>query len=296
MRILITGASGFVGSQLGARLARRHDVLGTVFRSRRPPAFAHQKVDLTDERSVAFVVREFRPDVIVHSAALSRVLACENDQAAANEINVQATGRLARWAERLHAKLIFLSSDQVFSGEKGLYIESDTPNPINHYGKTKLEAERLVLGTSSGNLVIRSNSIVGPSSGSGESFSDWIINRLQAGQSVPLFEDQYRSPLHIRTMLDVLESGCVQDVTGLVHVGGPQRMSRAEFGFAVARTHGLSADLIDVTSVNTHPNASIMPKDTSYRISRLRQLMPYIKFPSLEEALLEDARALETKS
>ncbi len=296
MRVLISGASGFIGSQLGQRMARDHEILGITFRSSRPLPFPAQPVDLTEERTVAFVVREFRPDVIVHSAALSRVLTCQKDAALAEAVNVGATGRLARWAERMHAKMIFLSSDQVFSGDKGLYIESDAPNPINVYGATKLSAERMVLETSSANLVIRSNSVVGPAQGRGESFSDWVLKRLQSGMRVPLFHDQYRSPLHVRTMLDVLVSACIHDVTGLIHVGGPKRMSRTDLGYAVTRAYGLSPDLIDVTELSSHPDAAIMPRDTSYRIAHLKQVMPYIKFESLEDEFLKDARQAEVST
>ncbi len=296
MRALITGASGFVGSQLGQRMSRDHEILGITFRSSRPLPFPTQRVDLTDERTVAFVVREFRPDVIVHSAALSRVLACQTEPALAEAVNVAATGRLARWAERLHAKLIFLSSDQVFAGDKGLYIESDLPKPINVYGRTKLSAEREVLETSSANLVIRSNSVVGPSQGGGESFSDWVLNRVQSGMRVPLFQDQYRSPLHVRTLLDVLVSACIHDVTGLIHVGGPKRMSRRELGYAVIRAYGLTPDLVDETELRSHPHAEIMPRDTSYRIAHLKQAMPYITFEALEDEFLKDARQAEVKA
>ena len=293
MRILITGASGFIGSQLGVRLARSHEVLGITFRSSRPLPFPSQPVDLTDERSVALILREFGPEVIVHAAAMSRVLECEQDPRAAHNINVDATGRLARWAERGRAKLIFLSSDQVFSGRKGLYIESDFPDPINSYGRSKLAAEQLVLEASSANLVVRSNSVMGSANGRGESFSDWILSRLQSGQRVSLFHDQYRSPIHIRTVMDVLESACVQGVVGMVHVGGSRRLSRADVGFALARAYALGADLIDVVSVDTHANAAVMPRDTSYKIAHLRQAMPYIRFRSLEDEFVTDAREAE---
>ncbi len=293
MRVLITGASGFIGSKLGLRLASNHNILGVFHQSRNPLPFPSQCTDLTDERSVAELIRSFRPDVIVHSAALSRVLQCERDPTDARTINVDATGRLARWAERVRAKLIFLSSDQVFSGRKGLYIESDAPDPINCYGRTKLEAEQLVLESSSGNLVIRSNSVVGPSAGRGESFTDWVLSGLRSGSHVNLFRDQYRSPIHIRVMLDVLEAACVHNVSGLLHVGGPQRMSRTELGFAVARAYGLSADPVIVSDLDSHPESAIMPRDTSYMITHLRQAMPYISFRRLEDEFLQDAREVE---
>jgi dTDP-4-dehydrorhamnose reductase len=215
MRILITGASGFIGSHLGKALAADHEVLGTVFRSRTPLPFPFRVTDLTDERAGADLMRDFGPQVIVHAAALSGVLACEQDPDTARKINIETTGRLTRWAERVHARLILLSSDQVFSGSRGLYIESDHPHPINVYGRTKLEAERLVLANASGNLVVRCNSVIGPANGRGDSFSDWILRHLSQGDKVSLFDDQYRSPIHIRQMVRLLQFVCLNPTSGI---------------------------------------------------------------------------------
>lgn len=296
MRILITGASGFIGSHLGKAVSSEHDVLGLICRSRAPLSFPHQAADLTQDRPIADILREFRPEVVVHAAAHSRVLASEQDPQGAHEINVKATGRLARWAGRLQARLIFLSSDQVFSGRKGVYIESDTPDPINHYGRTKLEAEKLVLTASSGNLVVRSNTVVGPTHGRGQSFSEWILDHLQRGEKIALYYDQFRSPIHIRTMVRLLEFACLNPLSGILHAGGPQRISRADMGFALSRCYGLSADPIEVTSVATHPHAQIMTRDTSYNILRLRQMIPLLKLRSLEEEFAEEVRQAEVKA
>jgi dTDP-4-dehydrorhamnose reductase len=203
---------------------------------------------------------------------------------------------LIRWAETLHAKLIFLSSDQVFSGAKGGYRESDTPDPVSVYGRTKLEAEGRVLTSAARTLVIRCNSVVGPSIGWGESFTDFVLHRLRAGRSIELFEDQYRSPIHIRSLLDVLEAACVLEFSGLVHVGGPRRHSRLDVGYAVARAYGLSSDSIEVTRFREHPQAAAMTADNSYDISRLKQLMPFLRLRRLDDDLLADANAPEAAS
>jgi dTDP-4-dehydrorhamnose reductase len=296
MRILITGASGFIGSQLGQALAADHDVLGTVFRSRTPLPFPFRVADLTDERAVADMMRDFKPQVIVHATALSHVLDCEQDPNAARKINVEATGRLTRWAERVHTRLIFLSSDQVFSGKRGMYLESDPSDPINVYGRTKLEAEHLVLANASGNLVVRSNSVVGPSKGRGDSFSDWILRHLSRGEKVSLFHDQYRSPIHVRQLVRLLHFVCMNPTSGILHAGGLRRMSRADLGYALARSYGLAADCIEVTDLASHASASVMPRDTSFNVARLRQVVPQLKMRPLDDEFVDDARAAEIRA
>jgi dTDP-4-dehydrorhamnose reductase len=290
VRILITGASGFVGSHLAASLSREHRVLGTFRNARRTLPFPSQRIDLTDTRGTNSLIESFRPEVIVHSAACSKVIECEDDPATAIAVNIDATARLVLAAERSHAKLVYLSSDQVFSGEKGGYRESDTPEPRGRYGATKLEAEGLVLSSSAKTLIVRSNSVVGRSLGFGESFTDMLVGRLGNNESVSLFADQYRSPIHIRVMVEILTAACLSDLTGLLHAGGPRRMNRLDIGYAIARAYGLSADLIESASYLTHSRASIMTRDTSFDISRLRQVFSPIKQRSLDEEFLDDAK------
>jgi dTDP-4-dehydrorhamnose reductase len=288
VRILITGASGFVGSHLGVRLTGEHEVLGLVFRSKKLLPFSHRQVDLTSGKPVRLLIESFKPNVIVHCAACSKIVECEDHPDLAADLNIEATTGLVREAERLHAKVIFLSTDQVFSGDKGGYRESDATGPLGRYGLTKLEGEQIVLRSSARALVIRSNSVVGRSFGFGESFSDMVVRRLGSGQSIVLFEDQYRSPIHIRSMVEILHAACVTELSGLLHAGGPKRMSRLQIGYALARSCGLSPDLIEPGSYRNHPRANIMTHDTSYDTSRLRQILSLIKQRSLDEEFLQD--------
>lgn len=263
--------------------------MGTAFHNRTPPPFPHEIVDLTDDLSVSSLMKSFAPNVIVHSAAMSKVAECEDHPEAARNLNVAATARLVRWAQRLSAKFIFLSSDQVFDGLKGGYRESDAPHPISEYGLTKLEAEHLIFTSETKSLVVRSNNIVGKSIGWGECFTDWVVKRMRSGQSVPLFRDQYRSPIHIRALEDLLVEACLSDITGLIHAGGPRRMSRLDIGYAVCRAYGFSPELIADESYRSHSHQNVMTPDTSYDISHLRQIVPQLIQKNLDEEFILDA-------
>lgn len=288
MRIVVTGASGFVGSNAAADLTARHDVLGLTFQTRGAFPFPCERVDLTCDEPLSSHLHAWKPDVIVHSAAMSRVLECERDPNRAHAVNVEATGRLVRLAERLHAKLIFISSDQVYSGGKGGYRESDEPAPVGRYGRTKLEAERLVLNSAARHLVLRSNSVVGNGIGWGESFSMRVVGAARRGEPIPLFFDQYRSPIHVRTLVRVIEIACLSEISGLLNVGGLKRLSRLEAGCIALRAAGISPERVESVSYLSHSGAEFMTRDTSYDISRLRQLMPDVGIQPLDEVLSED--------
>jgi dTDP-4-dehydrorhamnose reductase len=293
VRILITGATGFAGAHLGVHLAQRYDVLGIGFSARRLPSFPCERADLTNVAAIAAILTAFRPEAIVHLAALSRVIGCEDHPERASEVNVSATARLVVWAAKLRAKFVFVSTDQVFSGRRGCYRESDAPGPVSVYGRTKLEAEQLVLNSEARTLIVRSNSIVGAACGFGESFSDRVLNALRRGETADLFQDQYRSPIHIRQFVQILEAACTMEFSGLVHVGGRKRMSRLDTGYAVARAYGLSADAIHPVSYLNHPRASIMTADTCYDITRLKRWLPSLSFPALDDDFFADAHDSE---
>lgn len=293
MRVLITGASGFVGSHLGRALAARHEVLGIVFHTKKTPSFGVERADLRDARQLRTVVERFRPQAIVHAAAMSRVLGCEEDGIAAEDVNVEGTARMVRLAEVLHAKFVFLSTDQVFSGRRGGYRESDEPDPINVYGRTKLEAERLVLGAALSATVLRCNSVLGQSHGWGESFADHVRLALEQSRTITLFTDQYRSPLHVRALVQLIEAVCTDEFSGLLHVGGIQRRSRLDTGYAVARAYGLSSASIIPGSVSDHPRAEIMSRDGSFDSSRMRRLFPLLALRSIDDELRTDAESLD---
>ncbi len=290
MRILLTGATGFIGAHLGAALNTNHDILGIAGENPRSPGFSVQRANLTDQRATRDLLREFAADMIIHSAALSRILECEAYPKKAEEINVIATRTLTEEAASRGAKMIFFSSDMVFSGQKGNYTEQDTPSPINVYGRTKLRAEKIVLDTNPQNLVVRLNSVVGASRGFGASFSERILSDIRKQGKVQLFTDQFRSPIHVRSVISVVTRLIAKNAVGVLHLGGPQRLSRAELGRALCRAAGIPEEAIEENSYRSHQHAALFPHDNSFGIGRREIEMPELQVQTVEKEFAEDNR------
>jgi dTDP-4-dehydrorhamnose reductase len=295
MKILITGASGFVGSQTGIHLQSDHELLGLTNTSSQRLPFPSRAIDLCRLDQLDSVLEDYQPEVILHLAALSQVVPCEDNPVLATLTNTVSTSYIAEWAARHSTRLIFASTDQVFDGHRGWYRETDIPSPTNHYGRTKYEAERTILSASNNHLIIRSNSIVGPSAGWGSSFSDRLLVSLRNAKPVFLFHDQFRSPIHIRSMVEVFAAAIMNGLTGVLHAGGLERQSRLETGIQFAAAFGFDLSLIHSISYRDHERAGIMHGDGSFDITYLTQTLPDVHLrPLVEEFRIDAQHSLES--
>jgi dTDP-4-dehydrorhamnose reductase len=219
-RAIITGAAGLIGQYL-LRSAPRWAPGWTVEGITRP------QLDLTDHSAVSSAFHRFHPDLIIHCAALSRTKDCERDPETAKRINVDATRMLSQLARDI--KFIFLSSGEVFDGSAGWYDETAEPDPINVYGRTKLEAERAVQRNPS-HTVVRIVLTAGRSDGGDRSFVEEMSRVAKSGKDVTLYADEFRCPLPAGAIARALWELAIQDKPGLYHLGGRERLSRWEIG------------------------------------------------------------------
>ena len=223
--MLITGAAGLIGGYLvrsAARWAPQWDVRG----------ISRAEADLTDRDQVKKVWQRCRPNLVIHCAALSRTGVCEQDPARARLINVEATRQLADLARDI--PFLFLSSDQVFDGSKGYYVETDRVNPLNVYGQTKAEAEQVVMQNPA-HSVIRIALTAGRSSTHDRSFVEDMLRAAAKGSSLTLFMDEFRCPLPAGPLARALWEFVALPRPGLYHLGGSERLSRWEIGELLAR-------------------------------------------------------------
>jgi dTDP-4-dehydrorhamnose reductase len=285
MRVLITGASGQLGAYLlrelrgGPGLAAWGGPTGGECLGVRCRA-----VDLAEAAAVAAAFREDRPDVVLHAAAWARVADCHRDPEGAERVNAAGTRALAELAGDCGARLVLVSTDLVFDGEHAPYREDDPPAPLSVYGRTKARAEAALSGLPRG-VVARVSLLYGPSLAGRPSFFDDQVRALRQGRLVKLFADEWRTPLDLATAARALVELAHSDVTGVLHIGGPERLSRLEMGRRLAQFLGAGGANIVAVRRDDMPAAEPRPRDVSLDSSRWRGLFPGLPWPAWEEAL-----------
>ncbi|MGE0143778.1 MAG: NAD(P)-dependent oxidoreductase [Planctomycetota bacterium] len=230
-RILLTGASGYFGRHVFAEL--RSAGLDVVTAGRRGQDLA---LDLTQVDSIRQAMVVARPNVVVHLAALSTMAACESDPTLAQRINADCVPELAESVERFW----FVSTDLVFNGRAAPYRTKDPVSPLSAYARTKVFGEMHALALGGG--VIRLPLLFGPSHDGKHGATDMIRHAITAGRSLDLFDDEFRTPLHVVDAARAVVGLCRDARGGLAHVAGPERVSRHELGLRFARAHELPSD------------------------------------------------------
>ena len=237
MRVLLIGADGLVGRHLRTTL---QDVSLTCT-TRRGDDGA-RPLDITDAERARTIVREGRPEVVILAAAEPFVERCEREPEATRRVNVDAARTFAAECEALHALFVVFSSEYVFDGSKGDYVEDDARHPINEYGRQKVALEDIALGLRRG-LVCRTSAVFGEDS-KRKNFVLQLVDRLRRGEPFDVPADQHVTPTYAPSL-----AGAVRDLlraggTGIFHVAGPRVLDRLAFARMVAETYGLDASLL----------------------------------------------------
>ncbi len=271
MKVAVSGASGFLGSYVKSELNRRgHQALGW---SRRDypgcTAFDIARCDPLEE-----VINTQKPEALIHLAAISEVAQCQNSPALARKINVSAAEKIAHLAARYGLRLVHVSTNQVFDGSRGGWREDDETNPLNIYGETKLSGENRVLRAFPEAVILRPCLITGIAPPGRRSSTSDILDKLRNGAPLKMFTDETRSPVAAsdvaRVVVDLAEK---PEISGLLHCGGDEALTRFEMASRLAETGGYDRSRIETATreeMGMHLNR---PTDLSLDSSRLRKAL-----------------------
>lgn len=268
--ILITGASGLLGTHLAALVQERGRQIVGLYHRHVPVLqgvrVAH--VDLTNEAELGRIFEEFEPRSVIHCAAETNVDWCEEHPALAREINVAVPRAVARITARTGARMLYISTDAVFDGTRGNYVETDHPSPVNVYAQTKLDGEREVLQENAEAAIARVN-LYGRSPRQKPSLAEWILDRLLKGEVVPAFTDVIFCPIHGTDLAQVLLDIVDREFSGLYHVVGSEAVSKYDFAKRIAGAFAFDPELVLPARLADAKLKAPRPRNTSLNTEKL---------------------------
>jgi dTDP-4-dehydrorhamnose reductase len=282
MKILITGSNGLLGQKLVAAL--RHDPQVQLVTTSRgadrtpiPLGQQYRSMDITVQAEVDEVFAATTPEVVIHTAAMTNVDACELDPAACQLQNVTATEHVVQAAKRHGCHFIHLSTDFIFDGENGPYREEDVPAPLSIYGQSKLDAEQLVMNAGLAKWAIGRTIIVyGIAEGlSRSNVVLWAKSALEKGQPIKVVDDQWRMP----TLAEDLADGCIRiakrGATGIFNLSGPDGMSILELVQRVGAFFHLDTSVVTPVKSDTLGQPAKRPPRTGFVLDKARRELGY---------------------
>jgi dTDP-4-dehydrorhamnose reductase len=261
--VWITGAGGLIGNYLVQTAPR-------FAPHRRLRALTRDRLDLLDFAAVRREFEKDRPGLVIHCAAVTRADQAQKNPGLARRVNVEATRFLAELAAE--NQFVFFSTDLVFDGRKGDYVEKDAPNPLHVYGETKVAAEEIVLKNPR-HLVVRTSINGGVSPSGDRAFNEQLRRSLQqAGQGMKLFTDEFRCPIPAVETARAVWELAGKNCAGIYHVAGAEKLSRWEIGRLLVKRWPEITTEIQPGSVKDFPGPARAP-DTSLDISKVQAVL-----------------------
>lgn len=264
-RLFVTGGSGLLGSKFNTIAGGKYEVISTYNRN---PTGDSVSLDITDEEDVLNKIRAVNPDLVVHSAALTNVDYCEDHQEAAYEVNARGTLNMVKACEEMDAKLIYVSTDFVFDGEKGLYHEDDETNPLGYYALTKLQGEEFVQNSNLNYAIARVSVLYGWHTNF--NFVMWVIDELKNGNEINIVTDEYNSPTYADNAAEAMIKIFEENKEGIYHTAGDERVSRFDFARNIAQVFELDESLINPIKSKELIRKAKRPMDSSLSVEKLK--------------------------
>lgn len=281
MKILITGSNGLLGQKIIHQwsLSKSFELIATARGENRISeitGFEYCSLDITNRSEVLEVISEYKPDVVINTAAMTNVDHCEDRQEECLALNVEAVRYLIAACEQNDSFLLHLSTDFIFDGEEGPYDEEAIANPISFYGESKLMAEELVKEALCKWAIARTVLVYGVTEGMSRSnIILWVKNSLEEGKQLHLVNDQWRTP----TLAEDLAIGCLliseQKAEGIFNISGKDFMNPYEMAMATVEFFKLDAGLITETDGTKFSQTAKRPPKTGFNIDKAKTVLGY---------------------
>jgi dTDP-4-dehydrorhamnose reductase len=292
-KILITGANGFLGQFLVRDLWQKgYEVIATGKGENRLPftyteRFTYDTLDIGKSASVHSVFDKHKPNLVIHAAAITQVDDAERNTELAEQINVQGTAEVLVDAETYAEYILFISTDFVFDGNKGMYEEEDDLQPLSFYGFTKMQAEAIMSTAEIPYSIVRTCLVYGkPLSGARSNIIQWVSGKLQANEAIKVVNDQVRTPTYVEDLSKAIVQLVEQRLTGIYHISGKEVFTPYEMAVATANYLGADTSLITPVDASTFKEVGKRPLKTGFSIKKAETLIGFQPV-SFQEALIK---------
>lgn len=281
MKILVTGSNGLLGQKLTDLLIQHNNItlIATARGADRYPqqsGYTYVSLDITNEVHVHEVLTQYKPDVVINTAAMTNVDACESDKAGCDQLNVNAVKYLVDACNANHIHLVHVSTDFIFDGTHGPLTEDEKPNPLSYYGLSKLKAEEIIKEKCQSWGIARTVLVYGVVNDMSRSnIVLWAKSNLEQGKTINVVCDQFRTP----TLAEDLAMGCylmaTQKATGIFNISGADYMSVFDLVYMVADFWKLNKSLLNIATSEGIKQPAKRPPITGFNISKAQQVLGY---------------------
>lgn len=262
-RIVFTGITGLLGGYFLKNKQSGFEVIGV----------SRKDFDITDKKKVSDFIQKVSPQIIIHAASLGNVDYCEQHPTEAYEVNIKGTQNIVDAAKKINAKIIFLSSNAIYDGEKPPYDEKSQPNPIDVYGKTKVKGEKAIINSSLTYAIVRLITMYGwPQVGGRSNPVTWIIENLKKGQRINVVNDIYNNHLWAGQAAEAIWAVIKLNIKNKIYnIGGGDCISRYDLALKVAKVFSLDSSLITPVGSDFFKSIAKRPKNTCFNISKMEK-------------------------
>lgn len=291
-KVFLTGASGLLGSSLRDHTNQEFTFFGVA--RKKNLHYVDAELDITDYRPLNDLLIEIKPDIIIHSAALASHKLCDENKEFARKINFESTQKIAEISSEINSKLIFISSDAVFSGKTGNYNEFTTPDPFSYYGELKALAEAAVQKRAKDFLILR-GSFYGKSIQKDRSIFEFFYYNLRQKIKVNGFSDIFSNSIDTHYLGRIITDLIEKKINGVFHYGVLNKYSKFDFGRQIASLMGADKELVRKVFSADINDPYFYARDLSLDINKLAGSLDFI-LPNIEESLTTFFNLTKAKS
>ena len=271
-KILVTGSAGLIGTQIVKDLLDNHKQVYSCYNKTKPELGIITHLDLTKKDDIVNTMNRIKPDVVIHLGAMTDVELCETETELAKKINTDATEILALESEKYNTFFVYMSTDYVFDGKVGMKKENDEPNPINFYGKSKLDGERVFKKITTPNVIVRTSTPFGLHSKK-ISFPIWVKKNLELEKEISVVVNQYTSPSYVPNISKMIIEIMERKITGIIHLAGATKISRYDFAVQISKIINANKQFLKLTKMDQMDWKAQRPADSSLSVSKANKIL-----------------------